>query len=620
MKLLTVPEGYMVLNRLVDSRDVRFVLFEMLELDNLCSFEKFSDFDREMYEQILDLAEAISVNQVYTANEVADKSGVKYDPVEKKVILPEEVKDALKAYYEAGFAGLSLPMEYGGMGMPDALFQAATEYFTASGPGLTMYPHLIVGTSNLLINFGTDEQKSLYLEKLVSGEWGGSMCLTEPEAGSDVGAIKTKAVRQSDGTFLISGQKIFISAGDHNVNDNIIHMVLARIDGDLDGTKGLSLFIVPKFIVNPDGTLGKANDVFPSGVEHKMGLRNSATCTLAFGDNGSCIGYLLGNEREGMKNMFHMMNESRLYVGLQACAVSSASYMHSVAYAKNRIQGGAPIIDYPDVKRMLLWMKSNVEAMRALVYYLGYNIDMSHLLDGEEEKEAAALIDFLIPVCKAGNSDTAWLVTSEGIQVYGGYGFCSDYPVERFARDTKILAIYEGTNGIQSIDLTMRKSLLDKGQYKLNVFKKRIHETAEKARGVVDDRYIDPVVNALPELDRVLEYLGVKLAENKDAVLAKANQYRNAVVTLAYAWMHLWNLSIAEKKKSELLQGKTGEAAAAFIKDNKEAAFYEGKVLAGRYYISAEFSKFSGMIDYILNGDDSVESSFADIFTGAPEE
>ncbi len=610
----------MVLNRLVDSRDVRFVLFEMLEMEKLSSFEKFADFDREMYEQILDLAEAISIEQVYPANEVADKTGVKYDPAAKTVTLPDEVKNALKAYYEAGFAGLSLPMEFGGMGMPDALFQAATEYFTASGPGLTMYPHLIVGTANLLINFGTEEQKSLYLEKLVSGEWGGTMCLTEPDAGSDVGGIKTKAARQADGTFLITGQKIFISAGDQNVNDNIIHMVLARIEGDPEGTRGLSLFIVPKYIVNPNGSIGAQNDVFPTGVEHKMGLRNSATCTLAFGDNGKCTGYLLGNEREGMKNMFHMMNESRLYVGLQACAVSSASYMHSVTYARNRIQGDAPIIDFPDVKRTLLWMKSNVEAMRALVYYLGYNIDMSHLLEGEEAKEVEALIDFLIPVCKAGNSDMAWLVTSEGIQVYGGYGFCSDYPVERFARDTKILAIYEGTNGIQSIDLTMRKSLLDKGQYKLNVFKKKILETATKARGIVDDRYIDPVVNALPEFDRALAYLGGKLSENKDSVLAKANQYRHAVVTLTYAWMHLWNLAITEKKRSELVKGMTGEALNAFIKENKEAAFYEGKVLAGRYYISAEFSKFSGMIDYILKGDDSVENAFVDIFTGAPEE
>jgi len=623
----------MALNQLVDSRDVRFVLFEMLGLDKLTQYPKFADFDKSIFEDVLDLAETISVEQVYPANELADKTGVDYNPDTKEVKLPEDYKNALLAYYEAGFAGLALDPEYGGMGMPDALFQAATEYFTAPGAGFTMYPHLVVGVSNLLINFGSDEQKALYLEKIISGEWGGTMCLTESDAGSDVGALKTKAVKQDDGTYLITGQKIFISAGDHDAAGNIVHAVLARIDGDPEGTKGISLFIVPKYRVNEDGSIGEANDVIASGIEHKMGLRGSATCTLSFGDNGQCKGYLLGEERKGMRLMFHMMNESRLFVGLQGLALSSAAYMHSITYAKNRIQGTdvkesrnpdakpIAIVNHPDIRRTLLWMKSYVEAMRMLTYYLGYKIDLTHVLDGEEAKEAQAIVDFFIPVCKAGNSDNAWLVTSEAIQIYGGYGYCSDYPVERLARDSKILSLYEGTNGIQAIDLIMRKILTNKEQYNLNVVKKSIENTITEARGVVDEKYITPIENGIKKLEEVVTYLKSKMAEGEmDYIFTSAAPFLKAVTMLTLAWMQLWNLTLTLPKSKELIGDKAGSERAELLKENNEAAYYEGKVLSGRFFIGSEFRKFFGMMDNILTGETAVSEITNDIFTGAPEE
>jgi alkylation response protein AidB-like acyl-CoA dehydrogenase len=329
---------------------------------------------------------------------------------------------------------------------------------------------------------------------MIAGEWGGTMCLTEPDAGSDVGALKTKAIRQPDGTFRIVGQKIFISAGENDIYKNIIHPVLARIEGDPPGTRGISIFMVPKYHINPDGSLGKKNDVVCTGVEHKMGIHGSPTCSLSFGDNGECVGYLMGNEREGMKIMFQMMNEARLQCANQALAVSSSAYLHAITYAKNRKQmphvmrlqdPGAPsvaIIEHPDVKRMLLWMKTQVEAMRMVTYLTAYNIDIAHSREGEEARDAQALVDFLIPICKAGNSDLAWLVTAEAMQVYGGYGYCSDYPVEQLARDSKILSLYEGTNGIQSIDLMTRKLLMNREQYSYNVFKRRIQKAMKRQR------------------------------------------------------------------------------------------------------------------------------------------
>ena len=623
----------MALNPLVDTRDSRFVLFELLEIQNLTQYPKYADFDKDTFEATLDLAEQIAVEQIYPVNSEADKVGAKFNPDTKEVIVPEIYRPALKAYHEAGFIGLATEPEYGGMGMPDVMFQACTEYIAAASTAFSMYPALSIGSANLIKTFGTQEQKDMYLAKMLEGTWGGTMCLTEPDAGSDVGALKTKAVKQADGTYLITGTKIFISSGDNNMYSNIIHPVLARIEGDPAGTKGISIFIVPKYFVKPDGSLGEQNDVVCAGIEHKMGIKSSATCTLSFGDNGKCVGYLLGEERKGMKIMFQMMNEARLYVGLQGESVSSTAYMHAITYAKNRVQGShvtqmlnpeaksVTIINHPDVRRMLLWMKSYVEGMRMLTLLMGYNIDLTHVLDGEGKKEAQGLVELLIPINKAGNTDASWMVTSEAIQVFAGYGFCGDYPVEQYARDAKILSLYEGTNGIQSMDLTMRKILMNPEQYNYSVYKKRIAETVKKAKGVVDDKYISLVEKGLQKLDETVNYLKEQMAGGKFLnIFANATPLQQAMFMMTLAWLHLWSLTLTTPKMKALVGDKKGEERDALLKDNAEAAYYSGRVLSSQYFIGAEFLKYFGKLDYITAGEAAVTKSSNEIFTGAMEE
>ncbi len=618
----------MSLNPLVDSRDVSFVLFEALEADKLNRYEKFAGFDKDTFEATIQLAEQIAVEQVYPANIEGDKSGAKYNPETKTVSVPEGYKAAMDLYRESGFSGLSNDSEWGGMGMPEIIYRATMDYFFAGSVAFTSYDTLKVGACNLIINHGSEELKKIYVEKMVSGQWGGTMCLTEPGAGSDVGALKTKAVKQADGTYRITGQKIFITAGDNDLYENIIHPVLARIEGDPPGTPGISIFVVPKYHVNPDGSIGERNDVTTTGIEHKMGIKGSATCSLSFGDNEKCVGYLLGQERQGMKIMFQMMNEARLDVSQQALGTASSAYMHAVTYAKNRIQGAdpakkgdftsVPIIKHPDVRRTLLWMKAQVEAMRMLTMLAAYSADVSHAEKGETAKEASALLDFLIPLCKAGNSDLAWLVTSEAMQVYGGYGYCSEYPVEQLARDCKILAIYEGTNGIQSMDLTMRKLLMNPEMYNYQIFKKRIAETAAKAKGIVEDKHIAEVQAGVDKMDQTIQKLNELKAQKKMLdILAIATPLQQAMRMLAHAWMHLWTLSIVIPKLKAIAGDVSGEKVNAMVKDNAEAAFYYGKVLSGKFYIANEFKHFTGYMDYITSDQEAVGATVEDVFTGA---
>ncbi len=625
----------MAVNPIVDSRDVRFILFEMFEVDNLTKYEKFQDFDKDTFDEVLNLAETIAVEQVYPINADADKKHAQYNPDTKEVIIPEEYFPGLDAYYEAGFMALSVDPEFGGMGMPESIYYAATDYFTAASVAFSMYPMLSVGAFNMYTKFLPDSpQKDAIVEKMISGEWGGSMCLTEPDAGSDVGALKSKANKNDDGTYNIVGQKIFISSGDNNYYKNNVHPVLARIEGDPAGTKGISIFAVPKFEIKEDGSLGEHNDVVCSGIEHKMGITASATCTLNFGDDKKCDGVLMGEERKGMKIMFQMMNEARLYVGSQGMSVSSAAYMHAATYAKNRVQGkhvsqmmnpdagGVPIIQHPDVKRMLISMKARVEAMRALTYYLGLQTDLVHVEEGEAKKEAQALLDFLIPINKAGNTDQAWYVTGDAIQTYGGYGFCTDYPVEQYARDAKILAIYEGTNGIQSMDLTMRKLLMDKEQYNYSVYKKRIAKTIEEAKAAgVADKYGEHMAKAVAKMDETVEYLKKAMAEGRFlTIFANATPLQQAFATLTYAWMQLWGLVVATPKAKELIGDRKGEEREAFLNDNIEAAFYNGRVLSSQFYVGAELQKFYGQVEYILAGEAAVEKTAESVFNQTPEE
>ena len=623
----------MGLNKLVDGRDQRFVLFEMLKVDELSRFGDFADFDRDTYEATLELAEQIAVELVYPANAEGDKNGVKYDPATKEVKTEELYKPAIAAFNEAGFPGLSNDPEIGGMGMPVTMNIATNEIFNAGSVAWNMFTILSGGALGLVKNYYQGPGRDVIIEKMITGQWSGTMCLTEPDAGSDVGALKTKAIRQPDGTFRIVGQKIFISAGENDIYENIIHPVLARIEGDPAGTKGISIFLVPKFLVKPDGSLGKRNDMACTGVEHKMGIHGSPTCTLSFGDNGECVGFLMGEERQGMRIMFQMMNEARLQCAVQALSLSSSAYLHAVSYAKNRKQmphvtklqdpaaPSVPIIEHPDVKRMLLLMKTQTEAMRMISYFTSYNIDVQHNAEGAEAKEAEALVNFLIPICKAGNTDLGWSVTGEAIQVYGGYGYCCDYPVEQLARDAKILSLYEGTNGIQSIDLITRKLLMNREQQYFVVFKNRIKKTIEEAQGVVDYKYISPLVRGIDKMDELIDMLMKGMASGRlMQIFISATPLREAMTMLAHAWMHLWSLTICTKKMKSLVGDLRGEEREKFIHENSEAAFYSGKVLSAQYYVGAYFQNYFGKVDSILAQETAIIKSSEAVFTGAPEE
>ncbi len=619
----------MALNPLVDSRDVRFILFEMLDVEKLSKYAPYAEFDRDTYEATMDLAEQVAVEQLYPANKEGDKAGCVFKPDTKEVIVPEAYRPAIKAYYEGGFMGMADKPDHGGMGLPNAITWACYEYFMAANYPLVMYPGLSHGAMELIHEFGTEEQIHTYCEKIMSGEWGGTMCLTEPDAGSDVGALKTKAVKQADGSYLITGQKIFISSGENNLYSNNIHPVLARIEGDPKGTKGISIFIVPKYLVNKDGSNGEYNDVACAGIEHKMGIKGSATCTLSFGDNGKCKGFLLGQERQGMKIMFRMMNYARMGVALQGQGVASAAYMHAATYAKNRKQGAhvtqmlnpeaasVSISQHPDVKRMLLWMKSHVEGQRALCYFMFQNIDLSVVTQGDEAKEALGLVELLTPIAKAGCSDMATLIASEAMQVYGGYGYTSEYPVEQYMRDAKITAIYEGTNGIQSMDLTMRKILMNPEQFNLNAWRKRVDATLAKAKGVVEDKYIDLVKKGMEKLTEVIEMMKKQMGEGKFLHLfMNATPLQMAMYKLALAWIHLWMLTLTIPKMKELVGDKKGPERDALLKDNAEAAYFSGKVISGQFYIGAEFPKYFGMMDAILWGETAVIKATDEAFTG----
>ncbi|HXK48118.1 MAG TPA: acyl-CoA dehydrogenase family protein, partial [Deltaproteobacteria bacterium] len=452
---------------ILDERDQRFTLYDMLELEKLCGLERYADFSSDMFDMILSEAQKIATEEIFPLLAESDKEGCRL--VNGQVHVPKCFHKAYKLFCEAGWNCMALPLHAGGQGLPFIMRIAAHEWFIHNF-AFVSYPGLAEGAGHLIEVFGSEEQKKKYLPKMISGQWGGSMCLTEPGAGSDVGNLSTKAVRQPDGTFKIQGTKMFITGGDQDLTENIIHPVLARIEGDPAGTKGISIFIVPKYLVNGDGSLGRRNDFEIGKIEEKMGIHGSATCLINFGDNNDCYGELLGNERDGMKIMFQMMNEARIATGLQGLGSAGIAYLHALQYTKERLQGSSllefknpeaprvPIIQHPDVRRMLLWMKSNVEGMRALMYYATICGDKAAgIKDPVEAEKWLGIVEVLTPIVKAYCTDVGFRVTETAMQCYGGYGYCSEYPVEQFLRDEKIASIYEGTNGIQALDLVGRK-------------------------------------------------------------------------------------------------------------------------------------------------------------------
>lgn len=566
--------------RLTDQRDIEFVLYEQFKADKLLASDKYRAFTKKMFDMVIKEAKNLAVKEIFPTYAECDKTGVKFE--NSVVNVPECLRKPHQLLVEGEWGALTESPAYGGQGLPFIVAQAALEYMIGANYVLMTYPILGHGAGKMIDLYGTEKQKALFLKKLYTGVWGGTMLLTEPSAGSDVGALTTSARKLEDGLYEITGSKIFITNGEQNLTENIIHPVLARIEGAPAGTKGISLFIVPKFWVNDDGSLGERNDIICTGVEEKMGLHGSPTCSMALGSKGKCRGYLLGQPNQGMEVMFHMMNEVRLEVGTQAFTSANLAYQHALDYAKQRLQGrsidnladhGAsqvPIIRHPDVKRMLLKMKAYVEGLRSLIYYVALCFDKEKTLKDEAEKmKFASLIEVLTPVVKAYTSEKGFDVCVEAMQVFGGYGYTREYPVEQMVRDCKIASIYEGSNGIQAMDFLGRKIAGSKGRL-LGVLVEEIQSTLDEAK---KRDHLKGLAEALQTAVNLLETSAVRVSQalfsNQAAsAFACAHPLLEATGDVVMAWMLLWRAVIADKAL-----------------DSKDAAFYKGKIKAARFFI-----------------------------------
>ena len=453
-------------------RDTRFVLNEIIDMGAISGLDCFEAATPDVVDAVLEEAAKLASGVMGPLNTVGDEQGSR---LENGVVrTPDGFKEAYATYVEGGWCSLPFREEIGGQGLPFTLALAVTEMITSANMAFSLCPMLTQAAVLALESHADDHLKSIYLAKLVSGEWAGTMNLTEPQAGSDVGALTAKAEPQPDGSYRIKGTKIFITYGDHDMAENIIHMVLARTPGGPPGTKGISLFLVPKFFVNEDGSLGERNDLRPVSLEHKLGIHASATAVMAFGDNDGAVGWLLGEEHKGMRCMFTMMNHARLMVGLEGLAIADRAYKHALAYAIDRKQGKSSrtpkgertaIIDHPDVRRMLLTMKAQVEAMRALALSAGeaYDLAANHP-DADARERNQGLVDLLTPVVKAWSTDLGVEMASLGVQVHGGMGYIEETGAAQYYRDARIAPIYEGTNGIQALDLVGRKLMIQGGR------------------------------------------------------------------------------------------------------------------------------------------------------------
>ncbi|MDY0220851.1 MAG: acyl-CoA dehydrogenase [Desulfobacterium sp.] len=600
-----------------DRRDIDFVLHEQL---GLVDHERFSEFNKKTVDLIVSEARNLAVKEILPTQRPGDEEGCIFD--NGRVTVPPCFKRAWELYREGEWLAMTDDPEVGGQGMPKLVGLAANEYLIGANPSFMLYSGMTHGAATLVEAFGTDEQKKLYMEKMFSGEWGGTMLLTEAEAGSDVGALTSTAKKNPDGTYSITGTKIFISAGEHDLTENIIHPVLARIEGAPEGTRGISLFLVPKYRVNDDGSLGEFNNVVCTGIEEKMGLHGNATCTLSLGEKGESIGTLLGQENRGMPAMFRMMNEARAFVGLQGFAVSTASYMYALDYARTRIQGknllkarepgakSCAIIEHPDVRRQLLNMKALVEGMRSLIYFNGRCIDIAETAEDPAVKERYSdMVELLTPLVKGYVTDRSLEVCSHGVQVFGGYGYIKEFPVEQLMRDTRIYMIYEGTNGIQAMDLLGRKLAMKDGRLFAN-FIDEIRQVVEKAKTVEGVEAIAlRVEKAVDQLEQTAKSIGAR-AKSRDVMNAYsfAHPFLEVTGDVAMAWMLLWRAMVAAPKLAKKAGSLDPETVAAKAATNKDAAYYAGQVMTAAFFINTLLPSALAKMDAIVEGDTSVES------------
>jgi alkylation response protein AidB-like acyl-CoA dehydrogenase len=585
-----------------DLDDIRFVLYEQLDVEkDLRDIEKYADFDRDTFDAMLDEAYTLAREVFDPINAVGDREGCKLDMATGSVTTPDCFKPAWNTMAEGGWISVTAPTDAGGIGAPSTLGVVVAEMFSGSAMAFQMYPGLTAAAARVMYRFGTDRMKE-WSELAFTGQWGGTMCLTEAEAGSDVGDNRCKAVPQADGSYLLEGEKIFISGGDQDLTENIVHLVLARTPDSQPGTKGLSLFVVPKFRINDDNSLGERNGAFVVGIEEKMGIHGSATCVLNLGAQGPCVGWLLGEEHQGIELMFTMMNEARIGVGSQGVALAAAAYQYALEYTKERKQGSsirnfkdpsAPkvtINQHPDVRRMLMTMKCQVEAMRSMLYKLGHRHDVAENC-GDDEKEARLMgrVDLLVPILKSHCTDVGYEVAVIALQCLGGFGYIGEYPVEQVVRDLKIASVYEGTNGIQAMDLLGRKLRMKGGALFMEWMQDGMKACAEgKAEGFETEcALIEKSINAIGAAAMHLGGLG---GQGKlEVAMLQAVPFQRAFGTVQLAIECLEQARVAKK----------------VIARDGESPLLVGKGLNLSFYVHNILPTAVGLVKAVTSGDDS---------------
>ena len=570
-------------------RDMQFVLHEVLNVvDELKALPQHADIDVDTFNAVLEEGGKFASEVIFPLNLSGDAEGCTLDKTTHEVTPPKGFKEAYRTYVEGGWPSLSADPEYGGQGLPISLNQCLYEMLNSGNQAWTMYPGLSHGAYEALHAHGTPEQKKMFLPKLTSGEWTGTMCLTEPHCGTDLGLLRTKAEPQADGTYKITGAKIFISAGEPGMVSNILHLVLARLPDAPAGSKGISLFVVPKFKVDADGSLGERNPIFCAGLEHKMGIHGNATCQMVL---EGAVGTMVGEPNKGLNAMFVMMNAARLGVGMQSLGLTEVAYQNAVAYAKDRLQMRAlsgpkapdkpadPIIVHPDVRKMLLTARAYAEGGRALAIYTAALIDkeLNHP-DADVRKECADEVALLTPIVKAFMTDNGWIATSHCMQVYGGHGFIHEWGMEQYVRDARINLIYEGTNTIQSLDLLGRKVLGDNGA-KLKKFGKKIAAFVEE-EGISEEmqEFVNPLADLGDKVTKLTTEIGMKAFQNPDEVGAAAVDYLRVCGHLVYAYIFARMAKVALEKKD------SGDK------------FYQAKLTTARFYFAKLLPETAGLI------------------------
>jgi alkylation response protein AidB-like acyl-CoA dehydrogenase len=577
-------------SRLINLRDLQFVLYELLQTEALTARPRYADHSRETFDAAIDTALKIATEQFATHNRKADEHEPEFDG--ERVRMIPEVKTALDAFCRAGFVAAARDYELGGMQLPVTVAQACLALFNAANVSTAAYPFLTIANANLIDTFGSAEQKRRFLGPLVEGRFFGTMALTEPQAGSSLSDIKTTAEPTADGHYLITGNKVFISGGDHELSENIIHLALARIRGAPAGVKGVSLFIVPKYLVNDDGTLGKRNDVALAGLIHKMGYRGTTSTMLNFGESGRCVGYLVGEPHKGLTYMFRMMNEARVGVGLGAVMLGYSGYLHALAYAQERPQGRPPlakdplnppikILEHADVRRMLLAQKAYVEGGLALCLYAARLVDDRHTGESEQvRRESELLLEILTPIVKSWPSQFCLEANSLAIQVHGGYGYTREYPVEQLYRDNRLNPIHEGTHGIQALDLLGRKASLQDGAA-LQLLMREIDRTLRATRECESPelrRWAQELAQAVDGLMATTRNLLCAAANGElDFALANASLYLEMLGHIVVAWIWL--------RQGQAALSRLPQAGAA------DRDFYQGKLQACAYFFRWELPK-----------------------------